>query len=207
MKKLILTSVGLFFTALPAWADSPSSSQSALDSNAFYIENLQELTSAFANISGIAGPAGPAGPAGSVGTSSTTKIFGYAGSINISTDTVCGWGKACVNTGPDAFSVSYIWASLTEGSTVAATLVNLYVSTPSATHPLMGSTTYFPTIVITTRSASTPTNVSIATGTGSGFPTLRLPPFSNVFVVNSTMPVSGILPKGLTIGLTGRIVP
>jgi hypothetical protein len=206
-KKLILILFGVFLFSAPAWA-AGESGYSPLDPIEIYIGNLREMTSALYRISGVAGPAGPAGPSGPVGTSSTTKRFGYAGSINISTDTVCGWGKACINTGPDPFSVTHIWASLTEGSTVAATHVNLYVSTPNATSPLMASSTYFPTIVITTRSAgSAQTNVSIATGTGAGFPAIRLPPFSNVFAVSSTMPVSGILPKGITFGLTGLTVP
>lgn len=158
---------------------------------------------------GIPPSAGAAGA--SVQNSTEVLRFGYSGSLNISTSTICGWLVACFNTMESTYNVMGIMASVVEGSSVASTIFNLVVATNSAISPLMASTTYFPTINITTRASAGQQQVRIATGSagvapGGVPPPIVILPWSTIGVLMSTMPTSGDLPRGLKIGINAWTV-
>lgn len=151
------------------------------------------------------------GGGGSVQNSTEVLRFGYSGSLNISTQTICGWLTACFNTMESTYNVMGIMASVVEPSTVAATIFNLIVATNSAISPLMASTTYFPTVVITTQSSAGQQQFRVSTGAagvapGGVPPPIVILPWSTIGIQMSTMAVSGTLPRGLKIGINAWTV-
>ncbi len=148
---------------------------------------------------------------GSVQNSTEVLRFGYSGSLNMSTQTICGWLVACFNTMESTYNVMGIMATVVEPSTVAATIFNLIVATNSAISPLMASTTYFPTVVITTQASAGQQQFRVSTGAagvapGGVPPPIVILPWSTIGVQMSTMATSGNLPRGLKIGINAWTV-